>query len=315
MKKVLALVMLGVAMISCARKDRGVKEEYRAFPTVEVPAVITEAQERMSYMLGHFWDGFFAGTGVTDTSAVLGVKKSELEKALASFIELGKRLPKAQAQEASGRLFASIEKAQSSDTSSHVYLLMTELVSKYLYDPNSPYRDEDVYLPFVRGLANSQFTKEEVRPGYAFELEMCSLNQYGTVAADFGIKDRNGRKYTLHGIRADFILLFFSNPGCDACKEIVLALKKSPWLDGLIESGRVKVVNVYIDRELDKWREYEHNYPDSWISGYDYNYIIREDAIYNVRAIPSLYVLDSEKRVLMKDATTGDVLEFIKNIK
>ena len=39
--------------------------------------------------------------------------------------------------------------------------------------------------------------------------------------------------------------------------------------------------------------------------------MIRSDHLYDVRAIPSLYLLDSQKRVLMKDAPEDKVLEQI----
>ena len=79
-------------------------------------------------------------------------------------------------------------------------------------------------------------------------------------------------------------------------------------------SGKLAVVNVYIDSDVDEWREYAVNYPSSWLSGYDQSYTIRTDVTYNVRAIPSLYLLDAEKRVIMKDAPQDKVLSFISNI-
>ena len=79
-------------------------------------------------------------------------------------------------------------------------------------------------------------------------------------------------------------------------------------------SGRLAVVNVYIDQELDKWREYAAGYPSGWISGYDHNYIIRTDQLYSVRAIPSLYLLDSSKNVILKDAPQDKVFDFLRYV-
>jgi len=66
---------------------------------------------------------------------------------------------------------------------------------------------------------------------------------------------------------------------------------------------------------LDKWREYASVYPKNWYNGYDQSYIIRSDVTYNVRAIPSLYVLDSEKKVIMKDAPVEVVIPYLDNLK
>ena len=109
-------------------------------------------------------------------------------------------------------------------------------------------------------------------------------------------------------------MLFRSNPGCPACKEIIESLTSSERIASLVASGRLAVVNVYIDDELDKWREYASVYPKNWYNGYDQSYLIRSDITYNVRAIPSLYVLDSSKRVQMKDAPVEAVLPYLENL-
>ena len=314
MKKILLLLAVAAVFVSCGHRGGRVVETYRPFPFVEVPSLITDSTERMEYSVEHYWDAFFAADGVTDTSAVLGVRTEDVEYGLSTYLGLVSMMPKEEGQKAVGSLFGMIERKQAADTSGHVYLLMTDLVSKYLYDPNSPLRDEDLYLPFVHGLAGSRFTNDDVRPGYVFEEKMCSLNRYGTVATDFLFKDAGGRTYSLHGVKADHTVLFFSNPGCESCSMFALSLMGSERLDSLIDGGRVKVVNIYIDRELDKWRGYVKNYPSSWLSGYDFRNVIRDEAIYNVRAIPSLYLLDAEKRVMMKDVPPERLLDAIEKL-
>ena len=51
-------------------------------------------------------------------------------------------------------------------------------------------------------------------------------------------------------------------------------------------------------------------YPEEWYNGFDPDFVLRNNDIYNVRAIPSLYLLDSQKTVIMKDAVTERVLDF-----
>ena len=77
--------------------------------------------------------------------------------------------------------------------------------------------------------------------------------------------------------------------------------------------GTLAVVNVYIDEDVAAWREYEPNYPRAWLCGYDAAGLIRSDRLYNVRAIPSLYLLDGRKRVLMKDAPVERVVSWLQN--
>lgn len=304
------MLMAILALCSCtARKTAQVV--YRSFPKLTVPAMYTTEEDMIEYAAAHFWDTYFAQSGVTDSAAVLGVRKAELEQALSNYIEIQDNLPLAKAQKNMAELFAKVEACQQADTSSLFYLRFTEMVERYLYDPNSPMRNEDLFLPFVQKLAECPFTDTLMRTGYRYMARMCSLNQTGSVAPDFTFKDARGRIHSLHGVKAGYTMLFFSNPGCDACRQMAEDVDSCPSVSRAIADGRVALVNIYIDQEIDKWREYEPSYPRSWITGYDWQFTIRTDQSYDVRAIPSLYLLDSEKRVIMKDAPTERVLRYL----
>ena len=70
----------------------------------------------------------------------------------------------------------------------------------------------------------------------------------------------------------------------------------------MIKDGALAVLNIYIDEDLQAWRDYMEIYPQTWYNGFDPYLAIRNDMLYNVRAIPSLYLLDSDKIVILKDA-------------
>lgn len=312
------LLSAALALPACRQGGSGQPQQpaarqLRAFQLPDIPAVYTDPEERRDYLLDHFWDKFLAGDGPCDTGAVLGVSHAEVEKQVATYAEVLRQIPLPQAQQKMRHFFSQVEARQAADTSSHVFLLMAEIVSRYLYDPNSPVRDEDLYLPYVEGLAASPFTREAARPGYEYESRMCALTPVGSVAPDFRFTDARGRMHRLHEVQAGTTLLFFSNPGCYACQEIIETLLAVPGFNDMIARKSLAVVNVYIDEEIDKWREYEPNYPRNWLCGYDPDGLVRSDRIYCVRAIPSLYLLDRDKRVLMKDAPTERVVSWLQN--
>ena len=310
----ISLVALCALLSACRGRPGGPASEQplRPFPRPEIPAVYTNQEERQEYLLNHFWDAFLAGSGRCDETAVLGVAEEEVEKQVATYIQLLNMIPLPQAQEKMRQFFSHVEKRHAADTASHVFLLMEQIVVRYLYDPNSPVRDEDLYLPYVEGLAASPYTREAVRPGYAYEAAMCALAPTGSVAPDFRFTDARGRNHHLHEVRAGATLLFFSNPGCPACLEIINTLKAVPGIDEMIRRGDFAVVNVYIDEDLDAWRDYEPSYPRNWLCGYDPDGLVRSDRIYNIRAIPSLYLLDRDKRILLKDAPPERVISWIQ---
>ena len=74
------------------------------------------------------------------------------------------------------------------------------------------------------------------------------------------------------------------------------------------------VLNIYIDEDLKAWKEYMPVYPEDWYNGYDPDYVIRTDVLYNVRAIPSLYLLDKDKTVIMKDAPDTRLFDWLERL-
>ena len=55
-------------------------------------------------------------------------------------------------------------------------------------------------------------------------------------------------------------------------------------------------------------------YPKEWYNGYDPDYVIRTDVLYNVRAIPSLYLLDKDKNVIMKDTPEARLFDWLERL-
>ena len=209
---------------------------------------------------------------------------------------------------------AALEAFQQAQPEGNVFASTLALISRYFYDPNSPVRSEDLYLPFVSRLAASEFVPDEEKSQYAWEKQVCSLNRTGTPAADFRFVDTAGRTRTLYGIKAEWLLLIFGNPDCKACREIMEDMGASAAISNLINSGRLKVVDVYIDEDIDLWKERMDNYPSAWINGYDPTFTIRTDRIYAVRAVPSLYLLDKDKTVVLKDAPAQWALEVLESL-
>ena len=296
--------------------DASGQESYRAFPPLKIPSVYTEPSERVEYALMHFWDSFLSTsqTFPCDSLRINGVAAGDVEQQMASFASICQGADPTLARKAAATLFSKVEALQTADTLSNVYDRFADLAKKYFYDPNSPFRDEDVYREYLLGLSSSPFTPETLRPSYENDARLCALNAVGTPAADFRFVDASGRSHTLYGVKAPYTLLFFSNPGCEACKDIIDVLSTDLRIQYLQSEGRLAVVNVYIDEDIAAWRDYLDHYPSSWYNGYDPTYSIREDLSYHVRAIPSLYLLDERKTVLLKDAPEERLFSVLRTL-
>ena len=320
MKNIINVLLILPAVLpvlcSCGGRSQDAVSAPRQFPSATVPGVITDRAEAAEYMAEHFWDEFTDTSSVfaCDSALVNGVRQGDLEQAFSDYAGILEMVDLKQAEASVKRLYERIESFERRDTSTNVFEAVAALAERYLYDPNSPLRNEDFYLPLAEGLSEYEGFSEAERASYAYTARMCSLNRTGQKAADFEFSDKNGNLRSLYGIEAECTLLFFSNPGCEACKSIIMTLESDPAVDRLISKRKLAVVNIYIDEDIASWYSYMPIYPDNWYNGYDPNLIIRTDLLYNVRAIPSLYLLDCDKRVIMKDAPEPRVLSYIASL-
>ena len=314
MRRLAAALAFLLLLASCGpRKEKQTPLPTRAFPSVEVPAMLEDPGERAAYVLSLFWDRFTdpARTWPGDSLTVNGVPLEEVESQMGLFATLLSQGDPNVATKAVTHFYDRLEAFQRADTTSNLFPQLVALTSRYLYDPNSPVRNEAVYLPFVSRLAESDLVDPNLRMAYAWDARMCALNRPGTPATDFSFVDTRGRVRTLYGVRSEFVLLVFANPGCQACRELTEAMSSSWQIVQLISSGRLQVVDVYIDDEIDNWKAHVADYPADWICGYDPDFAIRSNLLYNVRAIPSIYLLDASKQVLLKDAPMDQALRVL----
>ena len=78
-----------------------------------------------------------------------------------------------------------------------------------------------------------------------------------------------------------------------------------------ISAKKLKVLSIYPDEELDEWKKHRNDFAKEWTNGYDKELVIKNKNLYDLRAIPTLYLLDKNKTVLLKDATLQKVEQYL----
>ena len=311
------IICTAAALAAGCANDRKA-EQFTAlpFPATVPPAMMEDPQDRAEYMAMRWFDQITdpSRTYPCDTLLVSGVKKGEVEQNFANWTNVLDMVGIDYARKSVSHLYDRVAACEKKDTSSNLFETFTDLMIKYLYDANSPLRNEDYYSAYSERLSRSELVEPVMREKYARETSLSALNRIGTKAADFRFMDKRGKTYSLYGIKSDYIVLFFSNPGCQACKQIIDVLNNDPKISSFINEGVLKVLNIYIDEDLEAWRSYMPIYPEKWYNGFDPDLIIRGESLYNVRAIPSLYLLDKDKVVLMKDAPENRLFDYLNRL-
>lgn len=83
-------------------------------------------------------------------------------------------------------------------------------------------------------------------------------------------------------------------------------------IDKLINENRLTVLALYLDEDLEAWKQHRSDFSKTWTNGYDKEQAINKKELYDLKAIPTLYLLDRNKKVLLKDATLVDIITQIQ---
>lgn len=265
-----------------------------AFPYPDLPDSIQVPYERMEYLLTHYWDRY-------DFSDTTAVNRTAGEQGFSDFIYT-LALADSLLTDESARRF--VKKAFGTEQNALHY---DGLMAHYLLNPSSPLRNDVVYAAFLRRVVfDCTQCPAVVRHQSEFRLRQVSKNLPGTVAEDFAYQTRSGTKGRLHQLEAPYLLLVFHAPDCENCDRILPELMKEPAL----LDARVKVLAVYPYDDTELWKQKPLQAPGNWIDarGADGESL---ESLYFIQATPSLYLLDAQKRVLLKDATPQAVIRYL----
>ena len=291
------LILILAVLAGCGGAQKSKRIEQSANTAVELSPEL-----ELKVVLDHYWDGF----DFEDVEALKELNREEMVAAISQFVSL---MP---VEEADSRMRELIRRASTSHDMLDYFATVCEIV---LHNPNSPLRNDEYYIPVLEELVTSPLLDEYERIAPAYDLEIARKNRIGREATDFVYTLEDGSTGTLHSISATYTILLFSNPECPLCGEIMRQIASSQLLSAMLENGALKVLTVYPDPDIDHWRKYLNNIPKEWIRAYDEGQILTHEHLYNLSAIPALYLLDSKKRVLIKDGTSvADIENLLMSI-
>ena len=242
------------------------------FVLPSVPDSLTDSRARLNYTLEHFWETY----AFADTTAA---NQSVGEEGFANFARL---LQLADTATSARSIALYLQGAFAHESLRTRY---EELIERYLFEPASPLRNDVAYACFLRQmLPYYGETEAAQRARAADHLLQVTKNQPGQVAADFTFTDSDGHAQTLHQVAAELTVMVFYDPDCDRCQQLLPQLQGEPLLQR--HGIRVLLVNTALDTAPHQ--------------------------LYYLPSLPSIYLLDRRKRVLLKDVPFDTLLKVVE---
>lgn len=294
-----SLVSIVGCLTSCKDAGKPLQKEVETettnvqtvFKLPEIPVTLNTPEGRSDYLIRHYWDNF-------DFNDSLSISNPEAaEQFFVDFIDISSRASMPLAKEGI-TIFM-----QRSSQNQQVQNFFIGLLDKYLYDPNSPMRNEELYIPALKYLVTSSNARIEDKVRSEYRLKMALKNRPGELATDFVFAEGTGKVRRLSDVKNEYVLLYFNNPGCSGCRQVTGQISASD----LSKNDRLTIVAVYPDKDLDEWKKAQHEIPSEWINGYSPDGVVMEKELYDLKAIPTLYLLNKDRKVILKDAIWAQI--------
>ena len=254
------------------------------------PDSIRDRNGRIEYMTKHFWNE----KTVSDTTCF------QSPKLLLDYLYL---LKQTNETDRYVQDFVSLSCRQERTFGQILYWL-----DNILYDSSSPHYNEALYMKFLDAVILSD--ADSVMKLIPLQRkDIISKNQVGKEAFDFSFIDKADIKGDLYGIDAPLLLLIFNNPECSLCHKTEEYISKNDLFQELMKEEILKILTITPDADYDDWMG--HCYPSNWIVGYDKEKIIYNQRLYDIQRLPCLYLLDKNKRVLLKEANYERLCKFL----
>lgn len=306
----LTICLLCVGFFGCAGVGAKAKVKSEA-PKIEcpklsftppaVPALITDPVEQLDYVVQHYWDNY------NFKDSLLLANKDITDQAFSNFLYMLMESPHGVAQKGVNTLLGRAFAAEGG-----AFERFTDLFELYFYDPNSPCRNEELYIEVLNYIVGNEKIEpiNKIRP--ESQLRMALKNRVGAKATDFEYTLKSGAVGHLYDLNSDYTLLFFNNPDCHDCARVKKFISSSVVFNELCAGGELEILSIYPDADLELWKSAK--YPSMMINGYDADLTITSDELYDLKAIPTLYLLDAEKRVILKDAPVEGIEMWLDQI-
>ena len=305
-KSLFTVIAVATAMLVCTNATA---QQADNFPYPTVPDTLRTAETRALYVMEHYWDRFnFADT-------TLMHRPETTEQGFANFIDL---LPRVAPSTATLGIKAFADhlynikpaNADDSNTPERIREYFATLTEKYLGDSESPLHNDLLYAQFLDVMSANKFASMAERTRNEYMARNLKKNLPGTTATDFVYIDRNNQQHQLYNLKAKYTLLYFYDPDCDHCHETAAQIATMPETS----SPAISVLAIYPYSDSEMWKTKTSRMPATWTEGYSPDGQITTDDIYYIKSVPSVYLLDEEKRVVLKNPSITLLLNTLKKL-
>ncbi|MDY0990509.1 thioredoxin-like domain-containing protein [Flavobacterium sp. CFBP9031] len=179
------------------------------------------------------------------------------------------------------------------------HVIQEALLNMYLIK-QSDFFNEEIGIYILQNERNQAFTPDWRKDIINSRISYIKKNSIGSLAADLPLKDQKGIKQSLRNIKSKYTVLYFFDPDCSRCMQVTPVVKE--WLSNTAPKD-ITILGIYVNNDKAEWNKYinENSFPKNWINVWGDSDFVKIRTDYWLDNIPSIYLLDENKKVLLKD--------------
>lgn len=245
------------------------------------PDTMTNLLDRANFLVDNFWTPM-------DFKSGAAVDQNALNDAFNVYVTSMRFAGEKNIDASLQRLMKNIEKSPA------LSLQFAKAAEETLYGTRASVWNDGLFLKFVDNVLVNKKIKKERKLRYELLKRQIANTLQGTVPPPFDYETPAGKKarYEPNGI---ITVLEFGDPDCSDCRMAKLKMDTDVSFSSLVEKGKVNVLFINVSPE-EGWQDKLKDYPPAWHVGAAEDI----DEIYDLRASPTLYVIDREGRVAAK---------------
>lgn len=153
------------------------------------------------------------------------------------------------------------------------------LIEEYCADNKSPLRNDLLYGQFLKAMKTSSCFDETEKERIDFKLKATLKHLPGDIASDFSFTLADGKPHHLSDYKDKRVILYFYDPDCENCHKI------EEWFKKQTIPTNIEKLNIVANMPL--------------------------SSLYDLKEMPTIYLLDKGNIVRLKDCTPEQLMQEI----
>ena len=198
-------------------------------------------------------------------------------------------------------------------TGSKDYKKLIASLEEMLSEPTWNYHNEELFALVIEHAATASCLNDNERLRPKMMLDVTRKNAPGDVVNDIGYETIDGTHGKLSEIATPYTLIYFNDPECLSCFKVKERLDTCTTLKNMVSNSMLTVIGIYPYDNVEEW--HLEPFPDYIINGWDYEQEIEGQQTYDLMTMPLFYLLDHDKRVILKnEASLNRVLKAVNKL-